>query len=210
VYHLHNTYIPDVPSGGGPVAGLYVLVTDVSPMKEAELKLEELARSDTLTGLPNRRQFDECLLQALARNQRDCGALALLFLDIDHFKSINDSHGHAVGDAVLQEFAQRLQRSVRSMDMVARLAGDEFVIVVEGLVAPDDLAAQAVARKVLQAMAAPMAMAGGLVLPVGTSIGVALLPSGARGTPQALMQCADQALYQAKRAGRGRHALLQA
>ncbi|MET0519494.1 MAG: diguanylate cyclase [Burkholderiaceae bacterium] len=207
--HLQNIYIPD-RQADGTVQGLFVLASDISAMKQAELKLAELARSDTLTGLPNRRQFDECLLQALARNQRDCGALALLFLDIDHFKTINDSHGHGIGDQVLQQFGARLLRSVRSMDMVARLAGDEFVIIVEGLVQPDDLAALAVAGKILQAMATPMLLGEGLVLPVTTSIGVALLPSGAASTPQALMHCADQALYQAKRAGRGRHALLQA
>ena len=204
--HIQNTYIPHVQIDGR-VVGIYALSTDITPMKLAEQQLRELARVDALTGLPNRRQFDERLAQSMARLRRDGSAVALLFLDIDYFKSINDKHGHAAGDQVLQEFAARLLRCVRSTDLAARLAGDEFVILLEGLNERHDVTA--VAGKILQAMQLPIGVGDtGLALQVSTSIGVALAAqdAAADGGPEALMARADQALYQAKREGRNRYA----
>lgn len=198
---LQNIYVPDVQADGR-VAGVYVLTTDITPMKDAERRLVEQARSDPLTGLPNRRQFNEALDHALARARRDDTAVGLLFLDIDRFKSINDDHGHAAGDAVLKEFALRLRSCVRTIDTVARLAGDEFVVILVGLT--DSTHASAVAEKILQCMRQSM-LAEHPELRVSTSIGLAVHTTGSI-TAEDLMAHADQALYQAKREGRDRYA----
>jgi diguanylate cyclase (GGDEF)-like protein/PAS domain S-box-containing protein len=198
---LQLVYIPDILADGS-VAGIYTLSTDVSPLKNVERQLSLLARSDTLTGLPNRYQFNEVLPLALARSRRSGAAIALMFLDIDHFKSINDTFGHATGDFVLREFARRLLGSVRSTDTVARLAGDEFVIVLEGLNDPAE--AEFVARKILAAMRLPFD-ADGRWLDVSTSVGIVYQPMSADAatTPAQLLAEADEALYAAKHAGRG-------
>ena len=195
--HLHTLYIPDVRADGA-VAGIYTLVTDVTRSKKLELQLDRLANIDSLTGLPNRRRFEERLPEALARGQRDHRPMALMFLDVDHFKQINDSHGHATGDAVLQQFALRLENCVRVTDTVARLAGDEFVIILEGLSAIDD--AEIAARKISAALK-PSFVVGGLSLSVTASIGVAFVDTEAV-SPIEVLAKADEALYQAKGAGR--------
>jgi diguanylate cyclase (GGDEF)-like protein len=116
----------------------------------SQRELEALARVDSLTGLPNRRQFDERLSLAVARSRRPGLPIALLYLDIDHFKQINDTHGHGVGDQVLRVFAARLARCVRAGDLVARLGGDEFVVLVEDALLPQ--AAEFIARKLIATM----------------------------------------------------------
>ncbi|SEL84085.1 PAS domain S-box-containing protein/diguanylate cyclase (GGDEF) domain-containing protein [Roseateles sp. YR242] len=202
LHHLRNIYLPDV-GPGGHVVGVYTLSIDITPMKQAEAQLAQLASSDALTGLPNRRELDRGLERALARQRRrarDGGAMALVFLDVDGFKSINDTYGHSVGDEVLCAFADCLRRSVRASDLVARLAGDEFIAVLEGLNHPDE-AAQ-VATKILEAVRSE-AMAG---LTVTTSIGVATVID-AEVPARELVALADRALYEAKRAGRNRFAV---
>lgn len=194
---LHTRYLPDVRPDGS-VAGIYALSTDITDRKAAERQLHEMARVDTLTGLPNRRRFLEKLDEAMARSPRAQRPMALMYLDIDHFKSINDTRGHGVGDAVLTEFADRLRAAVRVTDTVARLAGDEFVIIIEGLNVREE--ARLVAAKIVAGMAAPMAVEGG-PLTVTTSIGVATLGPQMRSADELLAQ-ADAALYAAKRAGR--------
>ncbi|HEY1090542.1 MAG TPA: diguanylate cyclase [Burkholderiaceae bacterium] len=201
--YLQNDYIPDLRPDGS-VAGIFALSTDVSTIKQAQLQLAELARTDALTGLPNRRELDQRLDLALARAHREGWSLALLFLDLDRFKAINDGHGHAVGDAVLQAFARRLSTCVRATDTVVRLAGDEFVILAEGLNEASD--ATAVAEKILEAMETPMEL-GRLNLQVGTSIGVTVHEGRSRLKAAQLLAQADAALYQAKNRGRQRYAL---
>lgn len=203
VRQVQNDYIPDIQADGR-VAGIFVLSTDVTTLKEAQMQLAELARTDALTGLPNRRELDQRLALALVRAQREGWKLAVLFLDLDRFKTINDQQGHAVGDAVLQAFARRLLACVRATDTVVRLAGDEFVILVEGLNEASD--ATAVAEKILQAMEEPIEL-GALRLEAGTSIGVALHQGQPGQTAEELLAQADAALYQAKRAGRQRYVL---
>ncbi len=194
-----TTYIPDIDEQG-EVRGLYTLSSDVTALKNVERQLQALARFDTLTGLPNRLQVNERLPEALARAERSRDSLAVMFLDIDRFKSINDSLGHATGDDVLKEFAQRLQSSVRTTDTVARLAGDEFVIILEGLHTEDE--ALAVAAKIIASVNLPM-HAGGARIDVSTSIGVAFhRPAGALPSAKELLMTADTALYSAKDAGR--------
>jgi diguanylate cyclase (GGDEF)-like protein/PAS domain S-box-containing protein len=196
--NLQTVYIPDLRADGS-ARGVFTLATDVTALKNVERQLHRLARIDTLTGLANRRQFDELLEQALARYRRAKRPLALIFLDIDHFKTINDTHGHGVGDAVLKAFATRLQASLRETDVAARLSGDEFVVILDGLVASDE--AVGVATKLLQAIRVPMAF-GGQQLDVSASMGLAWLDGQVEVDAQALMLRADRALYRAKDGGR--------
>ena len=196
--NLQTVYIPDVRQDG-QVHGIFTLATDVTALKDVERELHRLARIDTLTGLANRRQFDELLEQALARYRRGRRPLALIFLDVDRFKSINDTHGHGVGDAVLREFATRLESGLRETDVAARLSGDEFVVILDGLATRDE--AVAVATKLLHAIRQPMALAGRM-LPVTASMGLAWLAGTPDVDAQTLMVRADRALYRAKAAGR--------
>ncbi|KFN47454.1 hypothetical protein N790_01730 [Arenimonas malthae CC-JY-1] len=196
-YDFHTTYVPD-RDAQGRVVGVFSFTYDITALKQAERQLDHLARVDAMTDLANRRQFDERLAAACARAGRQGAPLALLFLDIDHFKAINDSRGHAAGDAVIREFARRLRRCVRIGDLVARLGGDEFAVLVEGAV--DRAAAESIAAKLLERMREPVALPGG-PLQVGASIGIAMATSGA--APEPLLAAADHALYAAKAAGRG-------
>lgn len=195
--HLKYDYTPDVDVDGR-VVGFYAMVIDITESKIVEAKLSALARVDNLTGLPNRNHLYERLGEALARSRRGGCPTACLYLDIDHFKSINDSLGHAGGDEVLRQFGKRLVACVRETDFVARLAGDEFVIVLEGLGQPE--AARAVARKIVEAMR-PFFVVEGCDRAVSTSVGVAI--SDGKHDAEAILRNADAALYQAKRAGRG-------
>ena len=173
-------------------------------LAESRRELERQSRVDALTDLPNRRQFEERLALALKRLQRHRTPIAVLCLDVDRFKSINDGYGHAVGDAVLQAFARRLCDSVRDTDLVARLGGDEFVILLED-VAPGG--AETVARKVVATMAEPIDAAGNRLL-ASTSIGIAC--TDAPTDAPTLLARADAALYAAKKAGRNRYRMAAA
>ena len=150
--------------------------------------------------------FHEQLEQGLLRAQRHGSELALGFLDLDGFKQINDRHGHAIGDAVLQEFGRRLRQSLRQTDFVARLAGDEFTVLLEDVQRAHEL--DALAQKVLAAIRQPFVLAGGLQLAVRTSLGLALAISGEGAA--ALMARADSAMYRVKSEGRDGYVIVQA
>lgn len=162
--------------------------------------LRQLATHDELTGLLNRREFDRLLALETERARRFALPLGLLMADLDHFKGINDQHGHQAGDEVLREVAQRLQRQVRSVDWAARLGGEEFGFL---LVQAEGASAGAAAERLREAVAGAPIVAQGQALSVTISVGVAVLPNHGL-TGAELMVAADQALYAAKRAGRNR------
>lgn len=171
---------------------------DISRRVAAEAALEAAARTDALSGLPNRRAFEERLEVAVARSRRFAIPLALLAMDLDRFKQINDTLGHAAGDQALQAFAERIRAQLYEVDLAARLGGDEFVVLLEDV--PDEDACLQVARKLLTAMETPMLLAGER-RQVATSIGIAWCEYPE--SSEAVMQAADEALYAAKHAGRG-------
>jgi diguanylate cyclase (GGDEF)-like protein/PAS domain S-box-containing protein len=194
---LETTFVPDVRKDGS-VPFVYALTTDVTRSREVEAELLRQARRDPLTGIPNRRQFEDVLDQAIERVRRQDSQMALAYLDIDNFKHINDSLGHAGGDEVLKEFALRLSGSVRTTDTAARLAGDEFVIVFENIRHPDEV--RLLAEKVMAAVAPDFTVLGA-PFRVTTSIGIALYAGGTE-TAGGLIGRADMALYDTKRRGR--------
>ena len=202
---LETSFVPDLQADGS-VAGVYALAQDVTHMKDVEERLMQLARSDSLTGIANRRMFGELLPLALERARRHGARIAVAYLDIDRFKQINDSCGHAVGDEVLCEFARRLLANVRATDTVARLSGDEFVILLEDVAGEQEAAR--IAAKLTDAVRQPFATSKG-PLRVSTSVGVAIQDSIDQ-AQDALLANADHALYQAKREGRDRVALYRA
>jgi diguanylate cyclase (GGDEF)-like protein/PAS domain S-box-containing protein len=203
-FYFQNTYTPD-RAPDGELAGFYAMIFDISNLKIAEHKLEKLARHDSLTGLANRFQFNERVELAIARRQRHPAPIALLYLDIDHFKEINDTLGHAVGDAILIEFARRLTECVRDTDLVARLGGDEFIVLLEDIDMP--AVAQNIARKLIEKLSTGICVDGKFV-PVTTSIGIAFRSWTIASSDQ-LMKFADDALYEAKAAGRNTFRIAQ-
>jgi len=165
---------------------------------KAQHKIRHLAYHDALTGLPNRMLFMDRIDQAISRAQREDGLFALLFIDIDHFKVINDSMGHDAGDQLLNVLSQRLREVLRKSDTVARLGGDEFTVIIEGLDNADD--AVNVSKNILSALDVP-ALVNGKEVYVGGSIGIAMYPQDGDSFG-ALLKHADIAMYRAKELGR--------
>ncbi len=179
---------------------LYVIVlNDITQQKRAEQELRYLANFDTLTNLPNRSLLSERLSRAIVRAHREDNRIAVLFLDLDRFKDVNDSLGHAAGDRILRAAAARLQQTVGVHHTVARLGGDEFTVVLENLDTPDD--AERVAREIIMAFEAPLLLDDRREIAISPSIGISLYPDHAH-VPTELLKQADTAMYQAKAAGR--------
>lgn len=176
----------------------YAFLHDISERKQATDQLRFQAQYDQLTGLPNRGLFLDRLVQAMNRHRRSHQWLALLYLDVDRFKSVNDTYGHGVGDALLKAFSQRIQGLIRASDTLARLGGDEFTLLAEELGDAGD--ADFIAGKIVAAMQVPFDL-DGQIIQVGTSVGIALYRD-ADMLPQELVRRADTALYAAKAAGR--------
>ncbi|MFD2273371.1 diguanylate cyclase domain-containing protein [Undibacterium arcticum] len=175
------------------------VATDISERRLRDERIEYLANFDSLTGLPNRNLFMNRLEQSLIQERRAQGKLGLLFLDIDRFKHINDSFGHAFGDSLLKEFAARLKSVLRERDTVARLGGDEFVIILAGISEYEN-AARVALKNTERIFLQPLSV-DGRELHVTTSIGVSVYPED-DDEADALLKHADVAMYRAKDQGR--------
>ena len=186
------------PLREGEIVGSLAMVSDLSDIKRVEEELRRRAVHDDLTGLPNRTLLMDRLEQALARQaRRPDGGVAVMFVDLDNFKLVNDSWGHAVGDALLQKVADRLRQSIRDEDTVARFGGDEFVIICEGV---DETQAGELARRVVASLQDRFDVEGQTMY-AGASVGIAVSPPSSAGE---LLRFADAAMYDAKGRGRGR------
>ncbi len=177
---------------------LVVVMYDINPRKELEARLSHAALHDTLTGLPNRRLFTQRLEAELSEARRHGKQLGILFIDLDGFKSVNDSLGHAAGDEVLIRTAQRLRACVRKEDIAARFGGDEFGMLIVAPTHAND--AEAVARKIIHALAQPLEIGRQRVI-VSASVGIASYPTHGN-DPEALLKLADAAMYAAKNTGK--------
>lgn len=182
-----------------------LFIHDITERKQLERLRDKQAREDVLTKLPNRRALDERLPAAMALARRSQKPLAVLFMDLDGFKAINDTHGHAMGDNMLRLIAKRLAQSVRETDYVARWAGDEFVLLLDG---SDPTAIEPWAKKLVQVIEEPMA-AGDAALNVSVSIGVAVYLPASVETANELLKRADVAMYDAKRFGKAQVRIAQ-
>lgn len=180
-------------------AGIALTLRDISESKAHEEELKRLANQDALTGLPNRHWLTSQLPLAIERAQRSHSHLALLFIDLDNFKVVNDALGHQAGDLLLVEAAARIRSAVRASDHVARLGGDEFTVLLEKVDGRHTV--DQIAQKILRAVAAPYPTVGGVAGEVSASIGASLYPDDAV-TPEELLRHADTAMYASKFAGK--------
>jgi diguanylate cyclase (GGDEF)-like protein/PAS domain S-box-containing protein len=193
----------DVGAGPSKVAAV---VRDITERKSWEDRISSMAYLDSLTGLPNRLLLNDRLDHAIAAAQRSRRSVGVLFLDLDHFKTINDTYGHHVGDQLLRELAERIRRCIREIDTVSRLGGDEFVIVLPDIRAQAD--AGNVARKILQALAQAYSIDGNEIV-VTPTVGISLYPQDGTNA-DSLLRNADTAMYQAKESGKNRFGFFRA
>lgn len=180
--------------------GTIAFVRDTSETKQSQRQMQHQATHDALTGLANRWLLTECLHQSLSAARLSGRQVGLLLLDLDGFKSVNDSFGHAIGDHLLAEIAAVLKAQVRASDVVARIGGDEFVVLLRDIEKLSD--AVLVADKLVAALSRPRTV-DGFPVKTGCSMGIAMYPVDAQG-PEELLRCADLAMYHAKAQGRGR------
>ena len=195
---LEVTYIPQTGDDGATVIGFHVMRQDVTSQKHEKKRLLKLAQVDPLTGLANRAGFMQQLAASMEQNVEEGRLMALMYMDIDYFKPVNDTHGHQVGDALLEAFSARLVQTLRASDSIARLGGDEFTIIMEKLARPED--ASILAEKIVKAMQLPFEL-DDVTVSVSASIGLAYFRDGEI-DPDALIKEADRLLYQAKEGGR--------
>lgn len=189
-----------VSNEDGSIAEMLTILRDISEQKRLQNELEKLARTDSLTGLANRVVFRGHLDLAVMQRRRDGQLFALMMLDIDRLKPINDTHGHPAGDAVLKEVARRFQAKLREYDLLARFGGDEFALLLSKL--PDKNKASEMAERLVSCLTEPV-LHEGITIQTSTSIGIAL-PEDDRDLDQ-MLQLADRALYRAKHRGRNQY-----
>lgn len=187
----------------GRVCNYVAVLTDLSKLRSSQLELDFLAHHDPLTRLPNRLLLLSRLQHGIELAQRDGTHLALLMLDLDRFKDINDSFGHLVGDELLQLVATRLVKQVRTIDTVGRFGGDEFSVLMEDVAGAEQAAR--VANDIIRVLSEPYGLSSGVEVRIGASVGISIYPDNGL-TPELMLQQADSALYQAKIEGRGRFA----
>ena len=195
--------ISAVRDAAGEVGHYVGVFADITPQKEHQRELERIAHYDALTGVPNRVLLSDRMSQAIAQTRRTGTLMAVGYLDLDGFKPINDRHGHAAGDRLLVEMAQRMRECLRGGDTVARVGGDEFILLLLGLEGIDE--AEAALRRILDAIARPL-LVGEETTTVSASLGVTLYPLD-DADADTLLRHADQAMYQAKQSGKNRHHL---
>ncbi len=201
--HVEQRYIPS-RDADGKVDGFYAIAWDITESHRREQALSVEAHTDSLTGLLNRRGMTDVLMAQAQHWRNSGGEGAVLFLDVDRFKQVNDTLGHDVGDELLKVFAERIRSVVRASDKVARQGGDEFIIVISAREAEE--VAKRVAQSLLERIRLPVKI-GEQALSISTSIGIAIIPPGSTATHVAMLKEADIALYEAKTAGRDRYAL---
>ena len=194
-YEIH---VEPLHHARGDIVGTMGIAVDVSERKAAEERLAFLAHHDALTGVPNRLLLMDRLVQSIAHAKRRNRYTALLFVDIDYFKKVNDTHGHATGDELLKAVAERLSAAVRPGDTVARLGGDEFIVALDDVAEANDVAT--VSKKIVASFADKFTI-GGNELAVTCSIGASLFPVDGE-SPDELLRNADKAMYKAKELGR--------
>ena len=182
-----------------PDGGIVSTYTDITEQKRAEDTIRRLALLDPLTGLANRARFDQRLAEAIAHAGENQRRVALLLIDLDHFKPVNDTHGHSVGDVVLRRVGRILAQTVRDIDTAARIGGDEFAVILTHL--PDTSVAERIAQRIIETIHLPIPI-DKLTVSIGASVGIAIAPDNGT-TPESLRDRADAALYLAKGAGRG-------
>lgn len=187
----------------GRVVRICSIARDITARRNAEQQIRRMAHFDPLTGLPNRILLFDRLEQALAVSQRNRSRTGVMFMDLDHFKEVNDRLGHHVGDQLLQQVAGRVQDSIREADTVSRVGGDEFVIVLPEVRQPEDAAT--IARKMLSVIAGEYIVAGQKIV-VTSSLGISIYPDHGR-DPGLLIRLADKAMYDAKQSGRNSYRL---
>lgn len=193
------TYVPQKTADGKDVSGFISIIGEVTSQKLTERRLVEMSCIDSLTGLFNRSGFEARLADAIAVAHTSKAAVALMYLDIDRFKAVNDTYGHLTGDLLLKAFAGRLTKTMRGTDIVTRLGGDEFTVILPGLARTDD--AIKLAQNVISAMLPPFIL-DARSMAVTTSIGVAVYEGDFGISPTALIGRADGLLYEAKAKGR--------
>lgn len=184
----------------GKIEGVFAAARDITERKVMENRIRHLAFYDQLTNLPNRRKLYERLETSVALSKREAKHFAVFVMDLDKFKAVNDTLGHAAGDDLLKQVATRILQCLRESDMVARLGGDEFVVLLENVEKPEY--AEQVADKIIATLTEPFELSDGNVVQIGASIGISMYPQHEENYER-LISFADMALYKAKENGRG-------